>query len=114
VLNNPYVAHKTTRRDVYEAARQSVVDAGVDDVILWNHRGEVTESTIANVFMEHAGELVTPPLAAGLLPGIFRQSLLASGKARERTIMVDDLTRGQTFYLGNSVRGLWAVELLDT
>lgn len=112
VLNNPYVAHKTTRRDVYEAARQSV--AGVDDVILWNHRGELTESTIANVFMKHAGELVTPPLAAGLLPGIFRQSLLASGKARERTIMVDDLTRGQTFYLGNSVRGLWAVELSDT
>ena len=111
VLNNPYVSHKTTRRDIYDAALESV--SGVDDVLLWNHRGEVTESTIANVFIERAGELVTPPVTAGLLPGVYRQRLLESGEAHEQTVTVEDLRRAQAIYLGNSVRGLWAVELVE-
>jgi para-aminobenzoate synthetase/4-amino-4-deoxychorismate lyase len=111
VLNNPYVAHKTTRRDIYDAALESVNE--VDDVLLWNHRGEVTESTIANVFIERTGELVTPPVTAGLLPGVYRQRLLESGKAHEQTVTVEDLRRAQAIYLGNSVRGLWAVELVE-
>ncbi len=114
VLNNPYVTHKTTRRDIYEAALDSVGEVGeVEDVLLWNHRGEVTESTIANVFIERAGELVTPPVAAGLLPGVYRQHLLESGKAHERTVTLEDLAGAQAIYLGNSVRGLWAIELVE-
>jgi para-aminobenzoate synthetase/4-amino-4-deoxychorismate lyase len=111
VLDNPYVAHKTTRRDIYEAALDSIGE--VEDVLLWNHRGEITESTIANVFIQWAGELLTPPDTAGLLPGVYRQHLLESGRAREQTITVKDLTQAQAIYLGNSVRGLWAVELVE-
>ena len=47
--------------------------------MLWNERGEVTESTIANVVVEIDGVRYTPPLACGLLGGTFRGELLGVG-----------------------------------
>ena len=57
--------HKTTNRDVYDRARARA--GSCDDVILWNERGEVTESTIANVVVEMDGVQYTPPVECGLL-----------------------------------------------
>ena len=65
---DPFLCHKTTRRDVYTRAQAARPD--VDDVILWNTRGEITEATIANVVVEIGGERWTPPRTCGLLPGI--------------------------------------------
>ncbi len=61
-----FLFHKTTRRAVYD----SRLEPDVDDVLLWNERGELTESTIANIVVELDGALVTPPVEAGLLAGI--------------------------------------------
>src|SRR6185369_209127 len=69
-----FLFHKTTRRLPGE------------DVIFWNERGEITESSIANVVVEIDGELFTPPIECGLLPGVFRNYLLAQGKIKERVI----------------------------
>ena len=44
---DPFLFHKTTRRALYEQAKSQA--PGVDDVLLWNARGEMTESTIANL-----------------------------------------------------------------
>jgi para-aminobenzoate synthetase/4-amino-4-deoxychorismate lyase len=92
--------HKTTRRGVYERAAQS----GFDDVLLWNERGEITESTIANVAAELDGVGVTPPLDSGLLPGVFRAALLESGELRERVITKADLALASRLWLINSLR----------
>ena len=45
---------------------------GCDDVILWNERGEITESCTANVVIDLDGELITPPIECGVLGGTFR------------------------------------------
>ncbi len=87
-----FLFHKTTRR------------RSGDDVIYWNERGEVTESSIANVVMSIDGELFTPPLEAGLLAGVFRNQLLAEGKIKERTISLKELQCARDFFLINSVR----------
>ncbi|MCS6845067.1 MAG: aminodeoxychorismate synthase component I [Caldilineales bacterium] len=98
-----FLYHKTTRRGVYEAARRSRPDC--DDVLLWNPRREVTESTVANVAVRLNGQLVTPPVSSGLLAGTLRAELLACGRLIERVINLDDLGRCQGVYLFNSVRG---------
>jgi para-aminobenzoate synthetase/4-amino-4-deoxychorismate lyase len=77
----------------------------VGDVLLWNGRGEVTESTIANLVVEVDGELLTPSLACGLLPGTMRARLLQEGRIREKVVRVDDLPRCTRLWLINSVRG---------
>jgi para-aminobenzoate synthetase/4-amino-4-deoxychorismate lyase len=102
---NPFLYHKTTRRDVYDAARAR--HPGADDVILWNERGEITESTFCNVIARFGKERVTPPVASGLLAGTFRERLLRRGRIKERVILKDDLARADAVYLVNSVRG-WA------
>ena len=95
--------HKTTRREPYEHARASRPDC--DDVILWNERGELTESTVANLMLELDGRLYTPPVHSGLLSGTLRAQLLADGEIEERVLWPADLARATGIWLINSVRG---------
>jgi branched-subunit amino acid aminotransferase/4-amino-4-deoxychorismate lyase len=99
---DPRLFHKTTDRRRYQRARAA--RPGVDDVILFNAYGEVTESTIANVVLERGGVRVTPPLRCGLLPGLYRAHLLARGEIREDVVMCAELLPGTRLFLINSVR----------
>lgn len=99
---NVWLYHKTTQRQVYAAAKAERPDC--DDVILVNERGELTETTAANIVLELDGELVTPPVTAGLLAGTMRDCLLRNGRIREQTLTPADLRRCRKLYLINSVR----------
>jgi para-aminobenzoate synthetase/4-amino-4-deoxychorismate lyase len=81
--------HKVADRQRYELARSSRPD--VDDVVLWNERGEVTETTIANLAVRLDGQWCTPPLHCGLLPGVVRARLLDEGILQERVITIPEL-----------------------
>jgi para-aminobenzoate synthetase/4-amino-4-deoxychorismate lyase len=98
-----FLYHKTTHRAVYEQARAGRPDC--DDVLLWNQRGELTETTTANVALSLGGRLVTPPVASGLLAGVLRAELLEAGVVQEQVLSVNDLARCQAIYLVNSLRG---------
>ena len=100
---NPFLYHKTTRRDVYEQALRTV--SGCDDVLLWNPDGFLTETTIANIVVDMDGERFTPPVNCGLLGGTYRQWMLDQGEIRERKIHMDELPRIRGIALINSVRG---------
>ncbi|MFA6243060.1 MAG: aminodeoxychorismate synthase component I [Candidatus Hydrogenedentales bacterium] len=106
-----HLFHKTTRRDAYESARASRPDC--DDVILWNARGEVTESTTANVVVEMNGEYLTPPVRCGLLAGTLRARLLAEGRIKEAVLSKADVSRASAIHLINSVRGWIPARLVD-
>jgi para-aminobenzoate synthetase / 4-amino-4-deoxychorismate lyase len=94
--------YKTTHRDLYTRARAARSD--VDDVLLWNERGEVTEATIANIVVELEGRWYTPPISCGLLPGVFRAAVLDADMVRERVVTKDDLRRATRLWLINSLR----------
>lgn len=100
---SPFLFHKTTVRDVYRQALAAC--PGFADVLLWNRRGELTESCIANVVVELDGRRWTPPVECGLLPGVFRGHLLRSGAVAERVIRADEVSRCTRLWLVNSVRG---------
>jgi para-aminobenzoate synthetase/4-amino-4-deoxychorismate lyase len=102
-VNDRFLFHKTTNRKVYEDALASRPDC--DDVILWNDSGDVTESTIANLVISIEGNLYTPPVHAGLLPGTLRAQLLEEGRVVERSIRREDLRAADEIFLINSVRG---------
>ncbi len=104
-----FLYHKTTNRGAYEAARAAC--PGFDDVLLFNGKGEITESTIANVAVEIQGRLCTPPVSCGLLAGTLRAQLLQQGELVERPITVEELLRSRDVILLNSVRGKYRVEL---
>jgi para-aminobenzoate synthetase / 4-amino-4-deoxychorismate lyase len=106
-----FLFHKTTNRSRYDELLASV--SGCDDVLLWNQKGEVTESSIANLVISVEGKLYTPVLESGLLPGTFRAELLEQGMIHERTISKEDLQHARSFYLINSVRKWMPAVLVD-
>lgn len=107
---NPFLAHKTTSRALFNQATQVALANGLADIIFTNDLGQVTEGAISNVFVEQDDMLITPPTSAGLLPGVLRAELLATGRAEEGTLYPADLL-GNTVLIGSSLRGLRAVQV---
>jgi para-aminobenzoate synthetase/4-amino-4-deoxychorismate lyase len=97
-----FLYHKTTNRAVYDQALATCI--GYDDVILWNEKGEVTESCIANIVIEIDGKPYTPPVKCGLLAGTFRAWLIEHKKVMERVLTMKDLAGSPHIYLINSIR----------
>jgi para-aminobenzoate synthetase/4-amino-4-deoxychorismate lyase len=98
-----FLFHKTSLRERYERARRRHPDA--DDVVLVNDRGEVTESTIANVAVRVDGRWRTPPLDAGLLPGIGREVALEEGRLVEGSVTIDEARAAEEIALISDTRG---------
>jgi 4-amino-4-deoxychorismate lyase len=108
---DPLIHHKTTRRELYDAARKEFATTEADEVILLNEKGEIAEGTITNIFVDDGvGRFLTPPLSSGCLAGILRTSLICARKAVNQRLRPEDLT-GKTLYVGNSLRGLIRAEL---
>ncbi len=101
--------HKTTDRDFYDDARRA---AAVDEVVFVDRDGFLTEGSFTNIFVQHGDVLLTPSTARGLLPGVLRADLLASGRAVEADIRPADLSAG--FLVGNALRGLIPARLAAT
>jgi para-aminobenzoate synthetase/4-amino-4-deoxychorismate lyase len=108
--NNPFLYHKTTHRNVYDQAKAG---STADDVILFNARGEITETTIANIVIQKNGRQLTPPISSGLLSGTYRQHLIETGEVEESILTLADLKTADKIWLINSVRGRIPAYLLE-
>ncbi len=87
---------------------------GFDEVILLNERGEVSECTSANIFIANGGEVWTPPLDSGCLPGITRELLLgevqAPGvKVHAKAFTPADLETAEEVFITSTTRDLLPV-----
>ena len=103
------IRNKTTHRAHYQRLRD-LASPGVFDVIC--HTGtQVTECCLGNLAVKLDGQWFTPPVTAGLLPGTMRAELLAGGRIRERTVLLEDLAAAEELAFLNSVRG-WCVATL--
>lgn len=104
--------HKTTHRQVYAEALRTAVEAGFDEALFLNLRGEVTEGAISNVFVEKDGRWLTPPVECGLLAGVYRRHLLETrADAEERVLRLEDLRTADAVYICNAVRGVRKAEV---
>ena len=105
-----WLAHKTTVRSLYDEARAG--GASIDDVLLWNTRGLLTESTTANLAIMRDGRWLTPALDNGLLAGTLRAELLETGRLQACDIPIAWLRQAREIRLLNSVREWIDVELV--
>jgi len=110
----PARRHKSSDRALYDAATRWAQQHGFADVIFVGRRGQVAEGAISNVFVRGSdGVYKTPPVADGALPGVLRAELLARGEAVEATL-TPAMLRGGELFIGNALRGLRAVTLVET
>jgi branched-chain amino acid aminotransferase len=92
--------------------------AGFDEVVLLNERGEVAECTAANIFCVRAGRVATPPLSAGCLEGITRGVLLEIGKdagvpVEEHMLRPEDLYAADEVFISSTNRSMLAVSEIN-
>jgi para-aminobenzoate synthetase/4-amino-4-deoxychorismate lyase len=106
---DPWLQHKSTRRDVY--LTRALRHPEADDVVLVNQRGQLTETTTANLAVRLDGRWWTPPTTSGCLPGVERARLLESGRLHERVLSVPDLHGAEQLAVLNSLRGWRAARL---
>lgn len=90
-------------------------EAGYDEVVLLNERGEAAECTAANIFCVREGRVLTPPLSSGCLPGITREVLLEIGPragfpVEERTLFPQDLYSADEVFISSTNRNIISVE----
>ncbi|CUX64452.1 aminotransferase class IV family protein [Agrobacterium genomosp. 13] len=107
-----FYRHKSSRREPYDAARAEFSAADADEVLLLNERGELCEGSSTSIFVEMPdGQLLTPPLDSGILPGVLRADLIRERKARGQALKPEDIA-GRRLFVGNSLHGLIAAELV--
>ena len=67
-------------------ARVEALSDGYDESIMLNYDNKVAEGSAENIFLVNDGKIITPPLSAGILPGITRDSVIKIAKAEKLSI----------------------------
>jgi len=103
----------------YEQAHEE----GLDEYVLLDETGHVSECTSANIFAVFGRDVVTPPLSCGCLPGITRELLLTTVdltgteespyKIREGALTLADLERADSVFVTSSTRDLLPVASIE-
>ncbi len=99
-------------------AMQEAIRRGGFEGIMRNYRGELSECTTSNLFIVRGGAALTPPLTAGLLPGITREFLFEVGKdvgvdVREQVLRDEDLFGADEAFLTSTTREALPIVTVD-
>ncbi|MEM0448769.1 MAG: branched-chain amino acid transaminase [Methanomassiliicoccales archaeon] len=78
-------------------ARLEAVSKGADEALMLNSEGNVAEGTGENIFMVRKGKIYTPPISAGILEGITRDSVMTIASDMGMQVIERDITRGELF-----------------
>ena len=97
---------------------QEAQQAGWDEVVLLDERGEVSECTAANIFCVRGGRVATPPLSSGCLEGVTRDILLeisprAGVPVEECTLFPEDLYSADEVFISSTNRNVIAVSEIN-
>ncbi|CAK7204543.1 Aminodeoxychorismate lyase [Sporothrix eucalyptigena] len=114
--SSPYTHYKTTRRQIYDAARKRAGITGPElkEVLLVNSSsGVIMDGSISTVYFWRNGRWVTPPVppkygkenGSGGLDGTTRRWALERKLAVEEEVKADSLQHGEECWMSNGVRG---------
>jgi branched-chain amino acid aminotransferase len=99
-------------------AQSEASAAGADQAILLNEQGFVAECSTSNVFLVVGGQLLTPSIDSGILPGVTRDLVLELARglgitARVGEIPLNDLLRADEVFLTNSIIEVMPITTVD-
>jgi branched-subunit amino acid aminotransferase/4-amino-4-deoxychorismate lyase len=107
------IAHaKATSYAAAFAATRHAIAEGADDALLVS-LGRVLDAPTANVWARFGDELCTPPLGAGVLPGVTRSLLLELAEAVERDLTVRELYGADEAFITSSIREVMPITSIN-
>ena len=83
-------------------ARVEALRDGYDEAIMLNYHGKVSEGSAENIFIVNKGEISTPPLNAGILDGITRDSVIKIARLEGLVVIERDIDR-EDLYVADEV-----------
>ena len=89
------------------------LNQGKNETLLFNAQGELISSCMANVFVVHGSELLTPALSCGARNGVIREWVLGRRKATEGSLTRDDLSKADALFLTSSWLGVMPATALE-
>ncbi|WP_298629357.1 aminotransferase class IV [uncultured Senegalimassilia sp.] len=110
--SSPLVRMKTLAYAESVIEKRRAHERGIDEPLFLNTRGEVAEGAVSNIFAVIGGNVVTPPVSCGLLPGIMRRRAIELTGAIERPLTTTELTAASEVFLTNSLMGAMPVTRL--
>jgi branched-chain amino acid aminotransferase len=110
---SPLAGVKTTSLAESVTALTEAREAGADEGIVLNLRGDVCEATTANVFLVFGDRVETPSLVSGCLPGITRNRVLRLSGGAETEIPAASLHEADELFLTSSTREVQPVVAVD-
>ena len=116
--HDPFSTLKTTNKLANIVALREAEKIGMDDALLTNHNGNITEASGSNVFWTKDNTLFTPPVSSGCLSGITRGMILELAIALKLPTSQQDITptelgNAESVFLTNSVREIQPVIQID-
>ena len=105
---NILLRHKVSTRNLYDQAWRLAEDLSGFDALFTNEQGYVTEGGRSSIFVKSGDSWLTPPVSAGLLPGVMRSIILNDPQwnAHEVNLTIDDIQNAKEIMLSNALRGL--------
>ena len=99
-------------------AMQEALRSGADEALMCNQAGDVVECSQSNFFIVKGRRVITPPLDAGLLPGITRAFVLDMARdegfeAVEDTVSVADVRAADEAFITGTTREITPVVNVD-
>ena len=98
------LVHKTYPYDANFAVIDEAQDYGFDDAVIFNSRNEVTETAISNIALLIDKRWVTPPISAGLLPGVMRAVAIERCDVEVASIHISEIAQCEAALLLNSLK----------
>lgn len=97
----------------YSMAARFASNNNLEDCLILNHSGNISDSSIANIFLFKDGVLYTPPLSEGCVNGVMRRYLLENlGKnnsgisIKEKELAPLELEEADEVFLTNAIQGI--------
>lgn len=100
----PGLLHKVFPYDHRFSIIQAANDEGFDDSILFNGKNEITETAVANLVFRVEESWVTPPISAGVLPGVVRAIAIENCGVTVRAIHISEIPEIQSGFMLSSLR----------
>lgn len=116
--HSPLVGHKTTSYFESALAMEQAQAGGASEALFRNTRGDYCEGATSNLFVVDAGRVITPPEAAGLLPGVTRALVMQHARSlglevTEQPVSAELLDASDELFLTSSLKDICPVTSLD-
>nr|WP_272507422.1 aminotransferase class IV [Clostridium aestuarii] len=93
--------------------REKALKEGYNEVLFFNNNGYLSEGSVSNLFFIREGNICTPSLKCGLLPGVVRNWIISNFKVLQGKFILEDLKNSEGVFLTNSLMGIMQIYSIE-